>query len=186
MFLAFACSKGFNVYQMDVKSTFLNGDLKEEVYMERPEGFDLVEGKDFVCKSKKALYGLKQAPRACNNNGTSHEFAQNMSKEFEMFMIGELSYFLGLQVTQTLFDMFISKAKYLRGMLKRYGMEECAIAVEMVVRFQSTPKESHFMAVKRILRYLKGTLDFGLWYAKSTTLTFTTYTDVDLAESVDD
>ena len=49
---------------MDVKSTFLNGDIKEEVYMEQPEGFDLVEGKDFACKLKKALYRLKQAPRA--------------------------------------------------------------------------------------------------------------------------
>ena len=49
---------------MDVKSTFLNGDLKEEVYIEQPEGFDLAEGKEFVFKLKKALYGLKQAPRA--------------------------------------------------------------------------------------------------------------------------
>ena len=49
---------------MDVKSTFLNGELKEEVYMEQPEGFNLTEGKDFVCNFKKALYGLKQAPRA--------------------------------------------------------------------------------------------------------------------------
>ena len=45
IFLAFSFSKGFKVYQMDVKSTFLNGELKEEVYMEQPEGFDLVEGK---------------------------------------------------------------------------------------------------------------------------------------------
>ena len=64
MFLAVTCSKGFKVYQMDVKSTFLNGDLKEEVYMEQPKGFDLAEGKYLVCKLKKALYGLKQAPRA--------------------------------------------------------------------------------------------------------------------------
>lgn len=64
VFLAFAYSKGFKVYQMDVKLAFLNGELKEEVYMEQPEGFDLAEGKDLVCKLKKALYGLKQIPRA--------------------------------------------------------------------------------------------------------------------------
>ena len=63
MFLAFACSKGFKIYQMDVKLVFLNGELKEEVYMEHPEGVDLTEGKDLVCKLKKALYGLKQAPK---------------------------------------------------------------------------------------------------------------------------
>jgi len=140
MFLAFSCSKLFKIYQMDVKSTFLNGELKE-VYMEQPKGFNLVEGKDFVCKLKKALYGLKQAPRAwyarldhylqqqgfkkgvvgsnlyikadedkllvtliyvddlvfvSNNDEMSHEFAQNMSKEFEMSMIGELSYLTSL------------------------------------------------------------------------------------------
>ena len=48
---------------MNVKSAFLNGDLKEEVDMEQPEGIDLADGKDFVCKLKKALYGLKQTPR---------------------------------------------------------------------------------------------------------------------------
>jgi hypothetical protein len=64
MFLAYACHKQFKVYQMDVKSSFLNGDLKEEVYMEQPEGFQLSDNPDFVCKLKKSLYGLKQDPRA--------------------------------------------------------------------------------------------------------------------------
>ena len=49
---------------MDVKSTFLNGDLKEDVYMEQPEGFELTNNLDLVCKMKKELYGFKQAPRA--------------------------------------------------------------------------------------------------------------------------
>ena len=139
--------------------------------MEQPEGFNLAERKDFVCKLKNALYGLKQAPRdwyarldhylqqqgfkkrvsgsniymkmdedtllvtlvyvddlifARNNDEMSHEFAQNMSKEFEMSIIGELSYFLGLQLSQTTVGMFISQEKYLKDMLKRYGMEDCA------------------------------------------------------------
>ena len=63
MFLAYATNKNFKVYQMDVKSTFLNGKLEEEVYIEQPNGFPLMEEKDMVYKLKKALYGLKQAPR---------------------------------------------------------------------------------------------------------------------------
>jgi hypothetical protein len=62
MFLAYACHKNFKVYQMDVKSDFLNGYLEEEVYMEKHEGFSLTDNPDYVCKLKKALYGLKQAP----------------------------------------------------------------------------------------------------------------------------
>jgi hypothetical protein len=49
---------------MDVKSTFLNGELEEEVYIEHPEGFLLSKKEDYVCKLKKTLYGLKKAPRA--------------------------------------------------------------------------------------------------------------------------
>jgi hypothetical protein len=49
---------------MDAKSSFLNGELEEEVYIEQPEGFQLLENINCVCKLKKALYDLKQAPRA--------------------------------------------------------------------------------------------------------------------------
>ena len=63
MFMAYVVHKKFKVYQMDVKSTFLNGDLEEEVYIEQPIGFPLTDEKDVVCRLKKALYGLKQAPR---------------------------------------------------------------------------------------------------------------------------
>jgi hypothetical protein len=62
--LAYAFSKNVKVYQMDVKSNFLNGELEEEVYIEQPEGFQLLENEDYVCKLKKVVYGLKQAPRA--------------------------------------------------------------------------------------------------------------------------
>ena len=64
MFLAFLCYKNFKVYYMDVKYAFLNGELEEDVYVQNPEGFLLLENQNHVCKLKKALYGLKQAPRA--------------------------------------------------------------------------------------------------------------------------
>jgi hypothetical protein len=169
MFLAYACHERFKVYQMDVKSTFLNGDLSEEVYMEQPEGFELSDNPELVCKMKKALYGLKQAPRVgyhrldtylkekgfkrgtidinlyiksddnnllivlvyvhdiifrCNKDPLVQWFSSAMESEFEMSMIGELSFFLGLQINQRTEGMFIPQEKYLREMLKRFQMED--------------------------------------------------------------
>jgi hypothetical protein len=59
LLVSYACSKNVKVYQMDVKSCFMNGELEEEVYIEQPKGFQLSENKDYVCELKKALYGLK-------------------------------------------------------------------------------------------------------------------------------
>jgi hypothetical protein len=61
--LAFATSNRFKLYQMDVKSAFLNGAMQEEVYVRQPPGFESLKYPDRVCKFSKALYELKQAPR---------------------------------------------------------------------------------------------------------------------------
>jgi hypothetical protein len=63
--LAYATYHGFKLYQMDMKSAFLNGPIKEEVYVEQPPGFEYSEYPNHVYKLSKALYGFKQAPRAC-------------------------------------------------------------------------------------------------------------------------
>ena len=55
---------GWHIHQMDVKTVFLNGVIEEEVYIEKPEGFEIFSSESHVCRLKRALYGLKQAPRA--------------------------------------------------------------------------------------------------------------------------
>ncbi|GKD32885.1 retrovirus-related pol polyprotein from transposon TNT 1-94 [Tanacetum coccineum] len=70
IFLAYAAYMGFMVYQMDVKSAFLNGKISEDVYVQQPPGFESSEYPNHVCKLDKALYGLKQSPRAWYLKGT--------------------------------------------------------------------------------------------------------------------
>ncbi|GJT54924.1 retrovirus-related pol polyprotein from transposon TNT 1-94 [Tanacetum coccineum] len=100
IFLAFATYMNFIVLKMDVKSAFHNGKLKEEVYVKQHPGFKSNEFPDNVCKLDKALYGLKQAPKAC--------------------MMGEITYFLGLQIKQDDKGISICQEQYTRNLLKKY------------------------------------------------------------------
>ncbi|WVZ75825.1 LOW QUALITY PROTEIN: hypothetical protein U9M48_023854 [Paspalum notatum var. saurae] len=112
------------------------------------------------------------------NEKLCKEFGKMMTKEFEMSMIGELTFFLGFQIKQLKEGTFIYQEKYTRDLLKRFKMDDCKPietpmatntkldADESGIKFQADPKESHITAVKRILRYLKHTPSIGLWYPK--------------------
>eukprot|EP00253_Pinus_taeda_P032503 PITA_32503 len=142
MFLSLSNFQKFKVFQMDVKFSFLNGDLDEEVYIEQPDGFILGNDPKLVCRRKKALYGLKQAPR--NEEDMSQKFVLVMQKEFEMSLLGELTYFLGSQVQKNKYIIFLSQTKYLKQILKKYGMEDSKpVCTPMVTRCSlSTNDES--------------------------------------------
>nr|GFA30094.1 retrovirus-related Pol polyprotein from transposon TNT 1-94 [Tanacetum cinerariifolium] len=108
IFLAYAAYMGFIVYQMDVKSAFLNGKISK-VYIQQPSGFESREFLNHVCKLDKALYGLKQAPRACSK--LSKQFGKLMTKKYEMSMIGPNE--SGVSVNKTLFRGMIGSLMYL-------------------------------------------------------------------------
>nr|GEV46929.1 hypothetical protein [Tanacetum cinerariifolium] len=81
MFVAYAAHKNFTIFQMDVKTTFLNRPLKEEVYVNQPDGFVIPDFPDHVYKLKKALYGLKQAPKAWYDKLSSFLINHHFTKE---------------------------------------------------------------------------------------------------------
>ena len=62
--ISIVAEMGWKIHQMDMKTTFLNGHLQEEVYLEQPQGFEIHGRDSHACRLKKDLYGLKQASRA--------------------------------------------------------------------------------------------------------------------------
>ncbi|GJX20444.1 retrovirus-related pol polyprotein from transposon TNT 1-94 [Tanacetum coccineum] len=140
IFIAFAAHMNMVVYQMDVKTTFLNGILREEVYVSQPEGFVDPENPNHEYKLKKTLYGLKQAPRAWYDLFSSFLLSQKFTKGtvdptlfvrregkdiLLMSMMGKLSFFLGLQISQSPRGIFLNQSKYALESIKKYDMETC-------------------------------------------------------------
>ncbi|GKD86884.1 retrovirus-related pol polyprotein from transposon TNT 1-94 [Tanacetum coccineum] len=95
---------------MDVKTTFLNGILREEVYVSQPNGFVDQDNPNHVYKLKKALYGLKQAPWAWQRHLTDVDD-------------GKMSFFLGLQIPESPRGIFLKQSKYALEIIKKYRME---------------------------------------------------------------
>lgn len=274
--LAIAAHLKLTVYQFDVKSAFLNGELKEDVYIEQPKGFEVHGKKEHVYKLDKALYGLKQAPRAWYSKIDSHfletgfersssepnlyikknggnellivclyvddmiymgtnqslidQFKESMKKKFEMTDLGRMKYFLGLEVIQDDKGIFVSQKKYACDLLRRFQMENCqamstpmnakeklvkedgsasadgvryrsmvggliylthtrpdiSFSVGVVSRFMHNPTKHHMGAAKRILRYISGTTEYGMWYDRKSTGNLSGYSDSDWAGCYED
>ncbi|GJU62888.1 retrovirus-related pol polyprotein from transposon TNT 1-94 [Tanacetum coccineum] len=152
-------------------------------------------------------------------------FSKIMCSKFQMSMMGKLSFFLGLQISQSPRGIFLNQSKYALESLKKYGMETCEPAdtlmvdkykldedpqgkavdptryrgmigtlmyltssrpdlvfvVCMCARYQAKPTENHLHAVKRIFRYLRGTINMGLWYPKDSCIPLTAFADADHA-----
>nr|GEV62073.1 retrotransposon protein, putative, Ty1-copia subclass [Tanacetum cinerariifolium] len=203
LFLAYAAHMDFTIFQMDVKTTFLNGILKEEVYVGQPPSFVSKQYPDYAYDIDKALYGLKQAPRAWSTNPKyCTKFLDLMVKRFEMSMMGEMKFFLGLfgmknydtvptsmveqaklkfdlvekPVDHTDYRSMIGSLMYVTSIRPDIMFATC-----MSARYQANPNEHHVSAVKRIFRYLKGTINLGLWYLKDSGFDPTAYSDADHA-----
>ncbi|GKA69729.1 retrovirus-related pol polyprotein from transposon TNT 1-94 [Tanacetum coccineum] len=168
IFIANAAIKNMIIYQMDVKTAFLNGELKEEVYVSQSEGFVDPDHPTHVYRLKNSLYGLKQAPWAWYNTlsrflldnkfskgvvdttlftrkigkhillvqiyiddiifastdpKACDMFSKETSLKFQMSMMGQMSFFLGLQVFQNLGGIFINQSKYALEISTKYGMD---------------------------------------------------------------
>ncbi|XP_022843199.1 uncharacterized protein LOC111366733 [Olea europaea var. sylvestris] len=160
----------------------------------------------------------------------AYEFIECLKQEFEMSMVGELSYFLGLQVKQIEDGLFISQSKYAKDLVKRFGLDskkhtrtpmstslklgrdpsgksvdpslyrsiigsllyliatrpDITFSVGVCAGFQADPKESHLNSVRRIIRYVSGTVDLGIFYSRDSNLDLAGYSDVDWAGNADD
>lgn len=273
--IALAAQKNWLIYQLDVKSAFLNGVLEEEVNVEQPQGFLVEGGEDKVYKLKKALYGLKQAPRTWyaeidkyfshsgfqksqseptlyilkkgasilivslyvndliftgNDEHLVQQFKKDMMSTYEMSDLGLLHYFLEIEVSQTENGIFISQKKYAENILKKLNLLGCKsvatplianekmrkfdgakkadakkyrslvgsflyltatrpdimFAVSLLSRYMQEPSQIHFIAAKTVLRYLQGTLDYGVLFTAVEKSRLIGYTDSDWIGCLDD
>ncbi|GJV75230.1 retrovirus-related pol polyprotein from transposon TNT 1-94 [Tanacetum coccineum] len=243
IFLAFAAHMNMIVYQMDVKTAFCAKkfmsanrtaprawyDLLSKFLLSQefskgtvdPTLFIRRQGKDILLVQIYVddIIFVSTTPELCD------QFSKIMCSKFKMSMMGKISFFLGLQISQSPRGIFLNQSKYALESLKKYGMESSdpvdtpmvekskldedpqgkavdpthyrgmvgtlmyltasrpnlTFYVCMCARYQAKPTEKHLHAVKRIFKYLRGTVNRGLWYLKDSFIALTAYADADHA-----
>ncbi|GJU14701.1 retrovirus-related pol polyprotein from transposon TNT 1-94 [Tanacetum coccineum] len=173
IFVVNAAYKDMSVYQMDVKTAFLNGVLREEVYVSQPEGFvdqdhpNHVPRGIFINQSKYALKILrKYGMESSDLIDTSMMERTKLDEDLQ-----------GIPVDPTHYHGMVGSLMYLTS-----SRPDLVFVVCMCDRYQGKPTEKHLYAVKRVFQYLKRTIKMGLCYSKDTGITLIAYADVDHAE----
>nr|GEW05834.1 ribonuclease H-like domain-containing protein [Tanacetum cinerariifolium] len=196
IFIAYAAHKSFLIFQMDVKTAFLNGPLKEEVYVAQPDGFVtlIVQKSRFemsLMGEMKLFLGLQihQSLSGIFINKTKytleilhkHGMDKGQSIGIPIAMKPKLDAdFSGNPVDQTNYRSKIGSLMYLTS-----SRPDIVQAVCFCARYQSRPTEKHLKEVKRIFRYLRGTVNIGLWYPKGFSFELTAFSDADHAGCID-
>jgi len=254
LLIALAAKLNLDIDQMDIKTAFLNGDLKETVYMKQPESFIQKNNESKVCLLKKSLYGLKQAPRAwyekihsvllniglqrlenepcvyykknnnkililalyvddilifSNDTNQKIQLKQKLMDTFEMKDLGAAKYILGVRIRRENNGIYIDQKKYIQEILENFNMSNCkpvntplevgkklekstsvpnenlpfqniigslmylavwtrpdiSYSTSFLSQFNTCYDEEHYKAAKRVLRYLKGTMDYCLFFS---------------------
>nr|GFB66082.1 retrovirus-related Pol polyprotein from transposon TNT 1-94 [Tanacetum cinerariifolium] len=205
IFLAYAAHKNMVVYQFDAKTAFLNGNLREDVYVSQPDGFVDPDNPNHVYKLKKALYGLKQALCAWYDMLSSYLLSQEFSKgsvDPTLFIKkngNDLLLKYGFESCDPVDTPMVEKSKmhedkkgkavdpsHYHGIIGTLlyliaSRPDLQFAIYMCARYQARPTEKHVHAVKRIFRYLRGTVHRGLWYLKDSSVALTAFADADHA-----
>ncbi|GKC99989.1 retrovirus-related pol polyprotein from transposon TNT 1-94 [Tanacetum coccineum] len=149
---------------MDVKTTFLNDELREEVYVSQPEGFVNQDNPNHIYRLKKALYGLKLALRACPRGIFRNQ------KKYALEILNKY----GMDSSDSVDTPMVDRTKLDEDL---QGLHVCPVS-GMVYR--KAPPCS-----KTNLQYLRGTTNMGLWYSKDTSVALTAYANADYVECQD-
>ncbi|GJT51709.1 retrovirus-related pol polyprotein from transposon TNT 1-94 [Tanacetum coccineum] len=191
IFIANAASKNMVIYQMDVKTAFLNGDLQEEVFVSQPEGFEDPEHPTHVYRLKNVfkvnrLKGVvSQSPRGIFINQAKYaleilkKYGMDLTNPVDTPMVDRLKLdedLKGIPVDQTRFRGMVGSLMYLTA-----SRPDLVFAVCMCARYQAKPTKKHLEAIKQVFRYLRGTIHMGLWYPKDNAMALTAYADADHA-----
>eukprot|EP00253_Pinus_taeda_P003049 PITA_03049 len=182
--LALSAQMGWKIHQMDVKTTFLNGKIEEEVYIEQLEGFETFDHKLHVCclkralyGLKRALYGLKQAPCAwysrIDNYFTRLGFTKSeaVANLYHIMVEGEV-------VVAIVYRQLVGSLMYLVN-----TRPDLCFVVNQLSQATVQPTKPFWKAAKHVLRYLRGTTQYGLWYKQTEGVKLQGFMDADWAGS---